>query len=125
MVPDTPADDRDESTPDEPVDLDPESFETFLATHDLVLIDVWAEWCGPCKAMDPAVADIAAETSDLAVGKVDHEQYPDLLSDYRSLIGRVVSSLPALFLFVDGECVEQTTGRQSKADLEALVSEHR
>lgn len=125
MVPDTPADDRDESTPDEPVDLDPESFETFLATHDLVLIDVWAEWCGPCKAMDPAVADIAAETSDLAVGKVDNEQYPDLLSDYRSLIGRVVSSLPALFLFVDGECVEQTTGRQSKADLEALVSEHR
>lgn len=125
MVPDVPVDDGVEPTPDEPVPLDPESFESFLQSHDLVLIDVWAEWCGPCKAMDPAVEDLAAESTDLAVGKVDHEQYPDLLSDYRSLIGRVVSSLPALFVFVEGECVEQTTGRQSKADLEALVSGYR
>lgn len=125
MVPESPADERPDVAPDEPIDLDPESFESFVATHEVVLIDVWAEWCGPCKAMEPAIEDLAAEERDLAVGKVDHEQYPDLLSEYRSLFGRVVSSLPALFVFSDGECVERATGRQSKADLQAMVSEYR
>lgn len=122
---DTSPDDAEASPPDEPRDLTPESFEPFVDGHDLVLIDVWAEWCGPCKAMEPAIEELAAEVDDLAVGKVDHEEYPDLMSEYRSLIGSVVSSLPALFVFRDGDCVERATGRQSKAELRSMLETHR
>lgn len=125
MTRDSPADTPPGSTPDEPRDLDPETFEQFVDEYDLVLIDVWAEWCGPCLEMEPAIDELAAEMDDLAVGKVDHEAHPDLMTEYRSLIGSVVSSLPALFVFSDGDCVERLTGRQSKAELRSTVGAHR
>lgn len=125
MVSDHPDERQDDSPPDEPRDLNGEAFEPFITGHELVLVDVWAEWCGPCNEMEPAIEELAAEMDDLAVGKVDHEDHPDLLDDYRSLLGSVVQSLPALFIFSDGECVERMTGGQSKASLESALEPYR
>jgi thioredoxin 1 len=125
MVSDPPGESQDNSPPEEPRDLDAETFEPFITGHELVLVDVWAEWCGPCKEMEPAIEELAAEMDDLAVGKVDHETHPDLLDDYRSLLGSVVQSLPAIFIFSAGECVERMTGRQSKASLESALEPYR
>jgi thioredoxin 1 len=112
-------------TPSEPRSLDPEGFEAFVAEHDLVLLDVWAEWCGPCKELEPVVADLAAELDDVAVAKVDNEAHPEFAEQYRSLLGRVISGLPALFVFEEGEVVERLLGKQSKDDLRSAVDPYR
>lgn len=113
-----------ETTPVEPVALDPEGFGRFVSEHELVLIEVWAEWCGPCEAMAPAIEELAA-TEGVAVGTVDHDEYPGLMADHRSLLGKVFRSLPAIFVFRDGEVVERTVGGKSLGDLRALVEPYR
>ena len=109
-----------EDTPDEPVLLTPETFDSFVAEHDVVLVDVWAEWCGPCKRLDPEVEELAAET-DVAVGKIDYAEHPDLADGQRSLLGRALSAtpgvtwgLPSLFVLADGEVVERSIGFENR-----------
>lgn len=114
-------------TPDEPVFLAPETFDDFVEAHDLVLVDVWAEWCGPCKRLDPAVEAVAAEP-DVAVGKIDYDAHPDLADDLRSLVGKALSKaprvawgLPSLFVLHEGDVVERSIAVDT--DEETVVSE--
>lgn len=114
-------------TPDEPVFLAPETFDDFVEAHDLVLVDVWAEWCGPCRRLDPAVEAVAAEP-DVAVGKIDYDAHPDLADDLRSLVGKALSKtprvawgLPSLFVLHEGDVVERSIAIDT--DDETVVSE--
>lgn len=108
------------SGPNEPVLLTPANFDSFVAEHDVVLVDVWAEWCGPCKQLDPEVEELAAET-DVAVGKIDYDEHPELADSQRSLLGRglvatpgVTWGLPSLFVIADGEVVERSIGFENR-----------
>ena len=114
-------------TPEEPVLLDPNSFDEFVARHELVLVDVWADWCGPCKQLDPAVESLAEE-SDVAIGKIDYDEHPDLADDLRSVVGktlaktpRIAWGLPSLFVLRDGKVVERSVAIDT--DTETVVSE--
>jgi len=87
-----------------------------VAEHDVVLVDYYADWCGPCKMLEPTVEEIAAET-DAAVLKVDIDELQDLAKE------KGIRSVPTLQFYADGEQVEQVIGVQDKDDLVAIIEQ--
>ncbi len=93
-----------------------ENFEAeVLKSEKPVLVDFYADWCGPCKMMAPAVEALANEQDEVIVGKLNVDFAPELARAYK------VMSIPTLILFKNGEAVEKRIGVQSKAELEALI----
>ncbi len=81
-----------------------DNFTTLLAEHPRLVLDFWATWCMPCKMLAPVLAEIAAERPDVAIGKVDVDESPELAAQFR------VMSIPTLVYFRDGAAAEQTVG---------------
>ena len=77
-----------------------------------VVIDFWAEWCGPCKRVAPIVDELAEEYKDrVLIGKYNVDDYSDLSSEYS------IRNIPTILFFKDGELKERNVGSISKADL--------
>ena len=91
--------------------LNEENFDAETA-EGIVLVDFWAEWCGPCKMLSPILDQIAAEVGDKAkIVKVNAEESQNLAKRF------AVRSIPALFVMKDGEIVKNLPGVQDKAAL--------
>lgn len=100
------------------VDLTPSTYENFIK-NDLVLIDVWAKWCGPCLQISPIVDQISLEfTEQLQVGKLNADENRDILVE----LG--VRNIPTLILFKNGEIIERSTGMTTKEKLAELINTH-
>ena len=81
-----------------------------------VLVDFWAEWCGPCRMLAPVLEEVAeAREADLAVGKVNVDEEPELAARFGIL------SIPTLILFDGGEPVKKTIGYLSRPELEEFL----
>ncbi|MEM0953001.1 MAG: thioredoxin [Pseudomonadota bacterium] len=93
--------------------------QSVLASQQPVLVDFWAEWCGPCRVIAP-VLDQLAEDYDgrAAIRKVDVDANQDLAARYG------IRSIPTLMVFKDGEPVETLTGVQSRSVLDAALERH-
>jgi thioredoxin 1 len=81
-----------------------------------VLVDFWAEWCGPCRRIAPIIDELAAEYEGrLAVGKVNIDEHQDAATQFG------VSSIPTLILFKDGQPAERIVGALPKEELEDVI----
>ena len=95
-----------------------ETFESeVLKQTKLVLVDFWAEWCGPCKQIAPTLEELAEKYSEnLSVCKVDVDSNRELALQYN------VRSIPSLMIFKNGEMVDSLIGAVSLEELEDLVT---
>ncbi len=85
-------------------------------SKDMILLDFWAEWCGPCQAMMPTLAEL--EKSGTKVWKINVDEQQELAAQFR------VMSIPTFILFKDGKAVEQIIGGQSLEQLQTIVKKH-
>ncbi len=86
-----------------------------LHSNKPVLLDFYADWCGPCRMVGPVVSQIAEERSDIKVGKIDVEKQPELAAQFQ------VMSIPMLAVIRDGKIANQVTGFRPKNQIEALL----
>lgn len=92
------------------------NFEEVVLKGDLVLVEFWAVWCGPCRQVGPAINRLASDFAGRAVvGKINVDEQTALAEQYR------VMSIPTIYLFKKGEVVEKLVGARSYQDLKAVV----
>lgn len=90
-----------------------------LQNDKVTLIDLWAEWCGPCRMMTPVVEELAKEYKDrVVVGKLNVDDNPDVPMQYN------VRGIPTFLLFKNGELKEKIVGAQSKKFLQDKIEAH-
>lgn len=93
-----------------------ENFESeVLKSEKPVLIDFYADWCGPCKMLSPIVDELAKENTDIKVVKVNVDDSQDLAMQYQ------IMSIPTLVVIKDGKEYRRTVGLVSKSEIEALM----
>ncbi len=107
-----------EPAPADPIHLgDAAEYADLTTRYPVVLVDFYADWCGPCQMMEPTLEAIAEDT-DAAVLKVDVDQFQALASDHD------VQGIPTLLLYADGEQAERLVGAQTGEALEDSVNEY-
>ena len=101
-----------------PIELNKENFSQFIAHSDLpVLIDLWAEWCGPCKMMAPHFAQVAAQNAQVIFAKIDTEKSPRLSSAFN------VRSIPTLVLMNKTHEIARISGALRSTELQQWLDQ--
>lgn len=102
------------------IELNSENFDAQLKEVSIpLLVDFWAAWCGPCKAISPILDELADEMKDrVVIAKVNVDDNSELAARYN------VRSIPTMLIFKKGEIVEEMVGLSNKMDLQAKLEAH-
>ena len=93
-----------------------ENYEATIASGKPVVIDFWAEWCGPCRMIGPIIEELAGEYADsVIIGKCDVESNDDIVAQYR------VRNIPTVVFIKDGQVVDKVVGATTKENLTAKI----
>ena len=88
-----------------------------LVNSELVLVDFFATWCGPCKMLAPVIEQVSGENTDVMVVKVDVDKNPELAVLYK------VASIPTLVFLKEGKLVKEHVGFASKTEIQNMINE--
>ena len=98
-----------ESYPDKPINVTDTNFNEFISKYPLVVIDCWAEWCGPCRMLAPTIDELAAQyRGKIVFGKLNTDQNRATAMQYK------LSSIPAMLVFKNGKFAGQIIGAVPK-----------
>lgn len=94
------------------IKLTSENFKTEVLESEVpVLVDFWAEWCGPCRMVLPIIEELSEELTDVKVGKVNVDEQPELAMTYK------IMTIPTLMVFRNGEVADKAIGGMAKAEI--------
>lgn len=98
------------------IEITKDNFESeVLKSEKIVLLDFWASWCGPCRMVSPIVDEIAEEMPEIKVGKVNVDEEGELALKFQ------VMSIPSLFVFKNGQILEQSVGAKPKNQIIEMI----
>ncbi len=101
-----------ESYPDKPITVADADFNQFISKYPLVVVDCWAEWCGPCRMLAPTIDELAAEyRGKIVFGKLNTDHNRATAMQYK------ISSIPAMLVFKNGNFVGQIIGAVPKEQI--------
>jgi len=104
--------------PNEPIHVEgADHFQSVVEQHDVVVVDFYADWCGPCKMMEPVMNSLAAET-DAAVAKVDIDRLQGMARQHG------VQGVPTFKVYANGQQIEQFVGAQDRSAFERLITQY-
>lgn len=93
-----------------------ENFRSEVLESDIpVMLDFWAEWCGPCRMLAPVIEEIARDHAEITVGKVNVDEQPALASMFG------ITSIPTVIVFKNGQVSDSSVGFRQKSELEQML----
>lgn len=99
------------------IKVDKDNFEEIKSSNKTVLLDFYADWCGPCRMVSPTVDEIAEENPQYLVGKINVDSEPELAETFG------VSSIPTLIVMKQGKIVRQSVGAKPKTQILAMLED--
>jgi len=103
----------------EPIIVTDSNFNETIKKHSLILIDFWAPWCGPCRALHPTIEELTREYAGrITIGKLNVDENPNTAECYQ------VYSIPTLIIMKDGSEADRIVGLVPKKHIEAVLSKH-
>ena len=95
--------------------INKDNFASLKNSSKPVLLDFYADWCGPCRMVAPIIEEIASEREDIIVGKINVDENPDLAGAFK------VYSIPTLVVMKDGRVINQASGARPKAQILSMI----
>ncbi len=99
------------------LELNDKNFEEAVNTHETLIVDFWATWCGPCRALGPIMEEVSAHYPNVTFAKVDVDSNPDLCAKFK------ISSIPYVVKIKNGKVVDSFLGLHDEAFVESFFQE--
>lgn len=100
------------------IELNQENFDGFLSDNDVIVVDFWANWCGPCKMLSPVIEELANDYEGKVVfGKVNVDDNPELSEKFE------IMSIPAVYIYKAGKVSQKIIGFRQKTQISSIIDE--